>query len=122
DAQEDPHRLLYLPQRHPRTATSRDIHGVVTGELRAPKGARVVRTGGRWKRTVPAQHLASGLPVFCDPDSLAEAWMRVRRNRGAKTPGIDGVTAAHVERRAGGVSGFLAELRGQLKAGEYRPS
>src|ERR1039458_2024589 len=40
--------------------------------------------------------------LVCDPDFLAEAWMRVRGNKGARTPGIDGVTAAHVERRAGG--------------------
>src|SRR5260370_5768888 len=48
--------------------------------------------------------------------------MRVRGNTGAQTAGIGGVTAAPVEGRAGGGSGFLAEIRGQLKAGEYRPS
>ena len=47
--------------------------------------------------------------------------MRVRSNKGSRTPGIDGVTIARVERRAGGVSGFLAEIRDQLKAGTYRP-
>ena len=40
-----------LPRGHPRQAANRVTHGVVTGEPDAPKGARVVRTGGRWKRT-----------------------------------------------------------------------
>ena len=39
-------------------------HGIVTGELRARKRARVVRTGGRWKRTRHGGHLAIGLPVW----------------------------------------------------------
>jgi RNA-directed DNA polymerase len=76
----------------------------------------------RWAGEDSSRRFGDLFNLVCDPDFLAEAWMRVRRNRGAKTPGIDGVTAAHVERRAGGVSGFLAEIRGQLKAGEYRPS
>src|SRR5436309_14272263 len=48
---QDPHRLHRLPPRNPRTATKRDTHEIVTGELRASKGARVVRTGDHWKRT-----------------------------------------------------------------------
>jgi RNA-directed DNA polymerase len=76
----------------------------------------------RWAGEDSSRRLGDLFNLVCDPDFLAEAWMRVRRNKGAKTPGIDGVTAAHVERRAGGVSGFLEEIRDQLKAGEYRPS
>jgi hypothetical protein len=49
-APQDPRGLRGLPPGHPRRATDRDTHGIVTGELRASKGARVVRTGGRWKR------------------------------------------------------------------------
>src|SRR5271165_7429707 len=62
----------------------------------------------RWAGEDSSRRFGDLFNLVCDPDFLAEAWMRVRRNRGAKTPGIDGVTAAHVERRAGGVSGFLA--------------
>ena len=76
----------------------------------------------RWAGEDSSRRFGDLFNLVCDPDFLAEAWMRVRGNKGARTPGIDGVTAAHVERRAGGVSGFLAEIRGQLKAGEYRPS
>src|ERR1039458_2486256 len=76
----------------------------------------------RWAGEDSSRRFGDLFNLVCDPDFLAEAWMRVRGNKGARTPGIDGVTAAHVERRPGGVSGFLAEIRGQLRAGEYRPS
>ncbi len=63
-AQEDPRGLHLLPHGHPRRAANRRIHAIVTGEPRAGKLARVVRTGGRWKRTCHnGRHLASGLPV-----------------------------------------------------------
>jgi RNA-directed DNA polymerase len=80
----------------------------------------VVRTGGRWKRTVPAQHLASGLPVFCDPAFLVHAWERVSTNKGAKTAGIDKAAAARIENEVGVVA-FLGQIRDSLKAGEFRP-
>jgi RNA-directed DNA polymerase len=51
-------------------------------------------------------------------DVLWRAWEDVRVNRGA--PGVDGVTIDAVTER--GVSGFLDELAGRLKAGTYRPS
>jgi RNA-directed DNA polymerase len=43
-----------------------------------------------------------------------------RLNRGANTPGIDGLTTADVERRLG-VPGFLEDLRTALKEGSFRP-
>src|SRR5258708_27792441 len=41
-------------------------------------------------------------------------------NQGANTPGVDGLTAAHVEEVVG-VSGFLDDLRTCLKNGSFRP-
>jgi RNA-directed DNA polymerase len=76
----------------------------------------------RWAGEDSSRRFGDLFNLVCDPDFLAEAWMRVRRNKGAMTPGIDGATAAHVEAGDGGVSGFLAEIRGQLRAGTYRPS
>jgi RNA-directed DNA polymerase len=76
----------------------------------------------RWAGEDRSRRFGDLFNLVCDPDFLAEAWMRVRRNKGAKTPGIDGVTAALVEAGERGVSGFLEEIRGQLRAGEYRPS
>jgi RNA-directed DNA polymerase len=76
----------------------------------------------RWAGEDSSRRFGDLFNLVCDPDFLAEAWTRVRRNKGAKTPGIDGVTAALVEAGEGGVSGFLEDIRGQLGAGEYRPS
>ena len=69
---------------------------------------------------MPAQHLASGLPVFYDPAFLVVAWERVSTNKGASTPGIDKATAAGVEAR-GGVIGLLGCIREELKSGSFRP-
>jgi RNA-directed DNA polymerase len=51
-------------------------------------------------------------------DVLAEAWKRVRRNRGAA--GVDAQTIADVEQY--GVERFLEELGALLRAGRYRPA
>jgi RNA-directed DNA polymerase len=51
-------------------------------------------------------------------DILAEAWKRVRRNRGAA--GVDAQTIADVEQY--GVERFLEELGADLRAGSYRPA
>ncbi|WP_405779217.1 group II intron reverse transcriptase/maturase [Streptomyces sp. NBC_01378] len=55
-----------------------------------------------------------------DPATLLVAFDRVAGNRGANTPGIDGLTAADVEERIG-VPGFLDDLRAQLRQGTFRP-
>ena len=51
-------------------------------------------------------------------DVLAEAWKRVRKNRGAA--GVDAQTIADVEQY--GVERFLEELGAELRAGKYRPA
>jgi RNA-directed DNA polymerase len=51
-------------------------------------------------------------------DVLAEAWRRVRTNRGAA--GIDGQSIRDVEQQ--GVESFLEALGSELRAGTYRPS
>jgi hypothetical protein len=51
-----------------------------------------------------------------DPATLLVAFGRVAGNRGAQTPGVDGLTADDVEAIIG-VPGFLDDLRAQLKAG-----
>ena len=76
----------------------------------------------RWAGEDSSRRFGDLYNLVCDLDFLAEAWMRVKGNKGARTPGIDGVTVAAVEARDGGVSGFLAGIRDQLKTGTYRPS
>jgi RNA-directed DNA polymerase len=65
---------------------------------------------------VPTRHLASGLPVLYDPATLLVAFDRVAGNRGANTPGVDGLTVAGVEEQIG-VPGFLDDLRVAVKDG-----
>jgi RNA-directed DNA polymerase len=50
-------------------------------------------------------------------DVLAEAWRRVKANRGAA--GIDGETLSMIEQ--GGVEEFLRDLQQRLRTGEYWP-
>jgi group II intron reverse transcriptase/maturase len=50
-------------------------------------------------------------------DVLAEAWRRVKSNKGAA--GVDGETLEAIEQQ--GVIEFLREIRDRLKAGTYRP-
>ena len=76
----------------------------------------------RWAGKDSSRRFGDLFNLVCDPDFPAEAWMRVRQDKGARTPGIDAVTVAVVENRDGGVSGFLEQIRVQLKAGDYRPS
>jgi RNA-directed DNA polymerase len=57
--------------------------------------------------------------LVCDPATLVVAWSRVSRNRGSRTAGVDAATRRHVE--ASGVEQFLTGLRGELKAGTFRP-
>jgi RNA-directed DNA polymerase len=53
---------------------------------------------------------------ICRRDVLAEAWRRVKRNKGAA--GVDGVTLEALEQY--GVERLLEELRDALQAGKYR--
>ena len=70
---------------------------------------------------MPAQHLASGLPVFYDPAFLVHAWERVSSQQGrAGPPGVDKATAAVIETWIG-VGAFLGQIRDSLKSGEFRP-
>jgi RNA-directed DNA polymerase len=56
-----------------------------------------------------------------DPAFLVHAGERVASNAGARTPGVDKATVAWIESRIG-VEGFLGQIRGLLKSGEFRPA
>lgn len=52
-------------------------------------------------------------------DVLWEAWKTVKRNGG--TAGIDNITIRDIEQSNKGISGFLQEIREELKAKKYYP-
>jgi len=54
---------------------------------------------------------------ICRGDVLAEAWKRVKANKGAA--GVDGQTLSMIEQ--GGVEGFLLDIQQRLRTGRYWP-
>ncbi len=74
----------------------------------------------RWAVADPGRRFDDLFNFVHDPATLREAYWRVAGNRGANTPGVDGMTVALVEERIG-VPEFLDGLRARLKEGTFRP-
>src|SRR6201996_4178071 len=74
----------------------------------------------RWAAADPGRRFDDLFNFVHDPATLMVAFDRVAGNKGANTPGVDGVTAAWVEEQVG-VPGFLDDLRAALKDGSFRP-
>ncbi|WP_326740384.1 group II intron reverse transcriptase/maturase [Streptomyces sp. NBC_01022] len=74
----------------------------------------------RWATDDPSQTFGDLFNLVCDPAFLLIAWSRVRSNRGARSAGVEGLTATGVEVRYG-LEEFLAMLRVDLKTGAFRP-
>jgi RNA-directed DNA polymerase len=74
----------------------------------------------RWAAADPGRRFDDLFNFVCDPATLIVAFDRVAGNRGANTPGVDGMTVRLVKERIG-VPEFLDDLRGQLKAATFRP-
>jgi RNA-directed DNA polymerase len=83
-----------------------------------------VRFGRRPEETDRSKdrHRAPGRPhnLVADPAFLLVAWDRVRGNKGARTAGVDGWTAASIV-ASKGVEVLLDEVRSQLKDRSFRP-
>jgi len=73
----------------------------------------------RWAAADPGRRFDDLFNLVYDPATLIVAFDRVAGNQGARTAGIDGLTAVEVEERIG-VPGFLDDLRTQLKTGAFR--
>jgi RNA-directed DNA polymerase len=74
----------------------------------------------RWARDEPHRRFDDLFNLVADPAFLLVAWDRVRGNKGARTAGVDGRTAASIQ--AGqGVGEFLDGLRASLKDRSFRP-
>jgi RNA-directed DNA polymerase len=74
----------------------------------------------RWARNDPHRRFDDLFGLVCDPAFLRVAWYRVRGNRGARSAGVDGMTAWHIENQVG-VDNLVAGLREELKARSFRP-
>jgi RNA-directed DNA polymerase len=74
----------------------------------------------RWAAADPGRRFDDLCNFVYDPATLIVAFARVAGNRGAHTPGVDGLTVADVAEQMG-VPGFLDDLRASLKAGTFRP-
>src|SRR5438874_5261041 len=74
----------------------------------------------RWAAADPGRRFDDAFNFVHHPATLIVAFHRVAGNRGANTPGVDGLTAADVEQRLG-VPGFLDQLRTSVKEGAFRP-
>lgn len=59
--------------------------------------------------------------LVTDPRTLRVAYRQVARARGAKTPGVDGLTCARIESEIG-VDWFVKRVHDDLKAHRYTPS
>lgn len=75
----------------------------------------------RWSSDTPDRVFADLFNLVCDRGTLTEAWQRLARNSGSRTPGTDGVTRRTVEERPGGVARFLDEIHEGLRNGTYQP-
>ncbi|WP_452746384.1 group II intron reverse transcriptase/maturase [Streptomyces bluensis] len=74
----------------------------------------------RWAAADQGRRFDDLFNLVCDPATLLVAFERVAGNKGAKTPGVDGLTAVNIEQEIGSY-GFLGDLRHVLKSGEFRP-
>src|SRR6266480_7617832 len=71
----------------------------------------------RWAAQDEQQRFGDLFTLVCDRATLLVAWERVKRNRGSRTAGVDGITRERIERH--GVQQFLDELRQSLREHTY---
>jgi RNA-directed DNA polymerase len=74
----------------------------------------------QWAVDDPTRRFDDLYNLVCDPAVLVEAWRRVKGNRGARSAGVDGQTAAYIS-SVRGEEDFLADLRADLKARTFTP-
>ncbi|MEV5704421.1 group II intron reverse transcriptase/maturase [Actinoallomurus sp. NPDC052274] len=75
----------------------------------------------RWSGGDSSHRFDDLFNLIYDPAFLVHTWKRVSTNKGAKTPGVDKVTAAMIENRVG-VGAFLQQIRDSLRSKEFRPA
>jgi RNA-directed DNA polymerase len=75
----------------------------------------------RWAAADQGRRFDDLFNLVADPAFLVTAWIRVRENKGARSAGVDKRTARFIEDSAGGVEGFLEDIRARLRARTFRP-
>ncbi|HOM61893.1 MAG TPA: group II intron reverse transcriptase/maturase [Anaerohalosphaeraceae bacterium] len=74
-----------------------------------------------WSRENPDRVYSDLFNLVWDRRSLWLAWSQICRNKGSRTPGIDGLNRRHIEASPGGVGQFIEEVHQQLRTGMYTP-
>lgn len=74
----------------------------------------------RWAVKDPSARFDDLFNLVVDPAFLMAAWDRVSGNTGARTAGVDGWSARHVETYYG-VEPFLRTIREVVRSGQFRP-
>lgn len=74
----------------------------------------------RWAISDPDRRFDDVFNLVHHPDFLTVAWERVRRNKGARTAGVDRVSPAAIAERFE-VEEFLGQAREQLKSRAFAP-
>ena len=75
----------------------------------------------QWATDGPDRRFDDLYNLVYDPAVLADAWHRVRGNRGARSAGVDSQTAYSIATERG-VEAFLGDLRADLKTRGSSPS
>jgi RNA-directed DNA polymerase len=72
----------------------------------------------QWAIDDPDRRFDDLFNLVCDPAFLVVGWDRVRKNRGARSAGVDGVAPRSI---IFGTEALLTELRDDLKARRFAP-
>ena len=93
------------------------VHAIYVAELRV---LGIQAKLHRWARDDPHRRFDDLFNLVADPAFLLVAWDQVRGNKGARTAGVDGRTAASISLGAG-VGEFLDGLRTSLRDRSFVP-
>ena len=87
-------------------------------ELAEDRVLRIQTKLHQWATDDPGRRFDDLWNLVCDPAVLVVAWRRVRGNRGKRSAGVDGIRPDAVQAPE---SGFIVELRDDLKARRFTP-
>lgn len=75
----------------------------------------------QWSQENPGDQWRDMWGWLTDIRTLRCAWRRVASNRGARTPGVDGITVKRIRAKLGEQC-FVEGIQAELRSGAYRPS